>query len=619
MIGVLPRCMTVGVAVGVAAALLFACGGGSMSAGGVGEGGTGYAAGTVTGFGSLIVGGVEFDVSQAIYQIDEDPSAPRPAVAGEIGLGMQVGVASVAGVVTTATAAAELIAPVASIDTASGTLVALGQTVRIDAAPAASTVFEGVTGLDTIVPGMVLEIHGQRASDGTIEASRITLQPRGTTLARIAGTMRSLDSAAGTFTIGGATISYANAQVIPSGAVPENGARVVAYASNGVTGTSLAAHVLRIDTPVSGAATASVDGFVVASGATTLPGGAQFSVAGIPIDATAAQVSGGAAADLADGAVVRIQGSISGSVLRATAISILNTSRDATVQVTGPITDFVDANSRFRVHGAPVQLGSATAQVAAGLANGVAVSINGALGGGAVAPASLQLIAPGQSGFVPIVAGVVSGYAASAGRFALGPFTAIIAVNTATVYVNGAAADLADGRLLVASGTYDGAGQRLVAGKIEFLDNSASPPALHLSGPASVNATGSLTVDATAVAVGPQTQYLDNGVAVDPSTLVEGAFIEVSATATASGLLASQIQIEMPASGTVAIRGFITDFVSATRFDVAAQPVDASSAVIVNRGVSVSPQSGVFAEVQGVLRDGVLVATQITIDYGSGD
>jgi hypothetical protein len=134
-----------------------------------------------------------------------------------------------------------------------------------------------------------------------------------------------------------------------------------------------------------------------------------------------------------------------------------------------------------------------------------------------------------------------------------------------------------------------------------------------------VDATGSLTVDATAVTVGPQTQYLDNGVAVDPSALVEGAFIEVSATATASGLLASQIQIEMPASGRVAIRGFITDFVSAARFDVAAQPVDASSAVIVNRGVSVSPQSGVFVEVEGVLRDGVLVATQVTIDYGSGD
>ncbi|MEI8159244.1 MAG: hypothetical protein WCH60_20475, partial [Burkholderiales bacterium] len=49
---------------------LFACGGG-ISVSGVGSGGSGIAQGSVTGFGSVIVNGVEYDDSSAVSQSED--------------------------------------------------------------------------------------------------------------------------------------------------------------------------------------------------------------------------------------------------------------------------------------------------------------------------------------------------------------------------------------------------------------------------------------------------------------------------------------------------------------------------------------------------------------------
>ena len=75
-------------------------GGGSVAGGGIG--GTGITNGTVTGFGSVFVNGVEFETSGSSFDVDDDPAA----VEGDLDIGMVVtvvGVVNSDGVTGTAT------------------------------------------------------------------------------------------------------------------------------------------------------------------------------------------------------------------------------------------------------------------------------------------------------------------------------------------------------------------------------------------------------------------------------------------------------------------------------------------------------------------------------------
>ncbi|NNG13143.1 MAG: hypothetical protein HKM88_07835, partial [Halobacteria archaeon] len=63
------------------------CGGGSSSLAGGGIGGTGITAfGTITGFGSVFVNGIEFETSGSLFDVDDDDTA----VEGDLGIGMVV-------------------------------------------------------------------------------------------------------------------------------------------------------------------------------------------------------------------------------------------------------------------------------------------------------------------------------------------------------------------------------------------------------------------------------------------------------------------------------------------------------------------------------------------------
>src|SRR5665213_2200716 len=123
-----------------ASALLGGCGGGSDPAG-PSSGGTGsatvssFAAGPISGFGSIIVNGVRFDDSTAVVS-DDDGS---PGTTGSLKLGMTAevhgGAISDDGTGPRAKASeivfgAALVGPVASIDATAKTLVVLGQTVQ---------------------------------------------------------------------------------------------------------------------------------------------------------------------------------------------------------------------------------------------------------------------------------------------------------------------------------------------------------------------------------------------------------------------------------------------------------------------------------------------------------
>ena len=604
----------------VALALLHACGGGA-SAGGVGEGGTGFAGGTVNGFGSLIVGGFEFATTQARYAVDEDPRAPRAAVAGDIALGMQVALSQSGGSVQQATVGAEVIGPVDAVDAAAGSLQVLGQAVRIDAAPAGATVLDGVATLASLAPGSIVEVHGQRASDGTIDATRVALRSRATGFVRLAGPVGTVDPSRQQLTIGGETVSYGNAQRLAQGGPLVAGVRVVAYSTTPPGGGVVAATALRIDgARPADVADARVDGFVNAFASI-----ANLHVGIYAVDASAAVVSGGGAQDIVDGAVVRVHGAFAGGTLLADAVQVLRTAADAPVRLTGPITNFVAPGYGFRVRGAPVQWGAAPTiapATTANLANGVAVAVDGVISSGAVSATSVQVVGSSSSDFVPVVAGDISQFDAATGTFRLGEESVLVQVGAATSYLDGAATNLADGRRVVASGSLAAAGGPLAASTIQFLDNPANPPGLRLEGTASGVTSTSFTLDGQTIGLDAQTQYFIGETAAGANALVEGSPVVVQAQTSGGSIVATVVSIlgtDGVSDGGTRVDGYITSFDSLSSFVVANQPVDASAAQLVESGTAVAPANGVYVSVTGTLSNGVLVATRVVLGQAVDD
>lgn len=163
------RCWA-GVSAGLLALLLSGCGGG------VGTNGTGAApqsagTGTVTGFGSVIIDGVAYDDSQA--QVISDAEAGEEL--SEVKLGQRVSVeyeaAEGAGkpLAKRISVQATLRGEVESVE--GTTLTLLGQTVQVnvDALTGPVTVLDGVATLSSLV-GQGVEIHAMEVTDG---ASRV--------------------------------------------------------------------------------------------------------------------------------------------------------------------------------------------------------------------------------------------------------------------------------------------------------------------------------------------------------------------------------------------------------------------------------------------------------------
>ncbi len=159
----------------VAAALLAACGGGGgLDVAGVGSGGSGVASGSVTGFGSVIVDGVEYDDSAATRQA-EGADGTKSNVA--VKLGQRVRVLYAAGqLATQIEVQSQLVGPVTTVPGADGVLTVLGQRVRVvtgsaDATQSSPTVLDGYASADAMIAGDEVEVHGAWAYDSTAAAN----------------------------------------------------------------------------------------------------------------------------------------------------------------------------------------------------------------------------------------------------------------------------------------------------------------------------------------------------------------------------------------------------------------------------------------------------------------
>jgi hypothetical protein len=128
-------------------------------------------AGSIAGFGSVIVNGMRFS-SVGAELVDDDSQAIRLQ---DLAIGMTVRVSGDADDSTQLGTARKLEVvrgtrgAVTAVDQGAGTLTVLGQVVRTDTA----TAFQGLANLAALTVGQVVEVYGSTQADGSLLATLV--------------------------------------------------------------------------------------------------------------------------------------------------------------------------------------------------------------------------------------------------------------------------------------------------------------------------------------------------------------------------------------------------------------------------------------------------------------
>jgi hypothetical protein len=556
---------------------------------------------------------VKYDDSAASVKVEDDSASPRSALLPEVKLGMKVEVqADDNGRASTFKITPELLGTIEEVSRDYSSFVVAKQTVKVsaDATPTTPvTIFEGVTSSAGLQVGDVVEVHGARDALGNIVASRVERKepkdPSAAPAIRVTGTITGHSSTDKTFTVGGLTVKYDDTtRMNPIGVIIENGKRVAVWSEKAIVGNQLTAKSLSVR--ASGLANndlARLGGVI-----TDLNVAAKtFKVDGVEVDASRGQFDNGTVGDLANGRRVRVSGTFAASKVTAERIRFVKDQGDAKVELTGVITDYVSPSS-FKVRGVPIDASAPTVEFKNGstsnLANGVLVKIEGNAG---------STVSPTELEFVTAVDSRAAGFAGSISELSASGFKLSgveIRLTANTRYENNDVpstfAALANGTYVKVKGAFSGSA--FVAAEVEVEDGGPGIGLRNLEGSvtdlADISGGKTFLVNGTRVNTGAGTLF-EGGAA---GTLANGMRVEIYGDLLNGEISARKVEVKLPEiSGTVRLRGVITNYVSATEFSVAGQRVSAS-------GISTPTlANGVFVEVRGSIVSNVLAATEIKL------
>jgi Domain of unknown function (DUF5666) len=350
-----------------AALVLCGCGGG-VETGGTG---TAYVNGSITGFGSIVVGAVRFDDSRALVTDGEGATRSRD----DLRLGMTTEVRGSAlttdvtgATISTASSIAfggDIVGPVEAIDATTRRLTVLGQGVDVDA----STVFDDATlasGFASLAVGNVVEVYALLdTATGRYSATRIE-RKSGAAAYRLRGAVARLDATARTFAIGSATISYATDTGSFSSGLANGSLVRVRLQTTKVGG---AWPVARLDDgrqKPGDNEEARIEGRV-----DLLSDATHFRVNGVAVDASRI----GATAGLALGVRVEVEGTTAADVLIASKVSLRSSGQVQSegFEVRGAVASVDLANQRFVVRGVTISYAAGTTDFRNGTASNLAV------------------------------------------------------------------------------------------------------------------------------------------------------------------------------------------------------------------------------------------------------
>jgi hypothetical protein len=353
--------------------------------GGVGTGGTGtYTYGPITGFGSVIVGGVRFDDAQARVEDDEGAGRTRD----ELKLGMTVGIDSdrvatgASGSSATAVSVrfgSVLVGPIATVD-AAGFVSALGLRVNLGG----TTVFDdALGGASALTVGRVVEVHGLvDPTTQAITATRVDAASNPSTF-KVRGVLSQLNTSTRTFSIGSAAYALGAGASLPEGAATGQVVTVrVAPIQSAGRWTVVGALVPRNSgRPDGDRSECSVRGLV-----TAYVSSARFTVNDLVVDAGTATFADGTAG-VVNGARVKVEGRCTSTTLLASKVEIESNDRliGEGVDLRGAIESIDRAATTLRVRGLTVFYGGAGVRFDGGTATdltvGRQVRVRGVLAG----------------------------------------------------------------------------------------------------------------------------------------------------------------------------------------------------------------------------------------------
>ncbi len=467
----------VGLAAALALAALASCGGeGVVGSGGTGIS-TGMAVGTVNGFGSVIVDGVVYDQRGAAVVSEVAPG--RDAVA-EVKLGDRVAVEyEVVGVASVVRVDAAMSGAVASA-VSKGEFSMLGQTVSINTSGAAGpiTQFGGGYGqASDLRAGDPIEVHGvlvRQTGATRIQATRIDKLATAPAYLRVTGLVSDLSTGgAATITLGALTVETTGAAVVPASSSLAKGQTVTVLAlPNTLTAPSastwrLRAAQIRIRELRSGGLDDSISGSV--SHLDTLA--RTLTLGSVLVNYSAAAVTPAASA-LANGQYVLARGRVGADgTLAASSLTIRDAGSDTEAELRGNIRNFDAATGRFIVRDVLVDPTGAKLEgcPAAGLADGLFVEVEGALGSTGVAARKIKCEDEPSDASVERE-GVASGVDVAAMSFSLAQKKgeAVSVRWTSTTYFGGVTPKSLDGKKVNVEGSL--VGGVLVASKIKADD-----------------------------------------------------------------------------------------------------------------------------------------------------
>lgn len=325
-----------------------------------GIGGTGISVGTITGFGSIWVNGVRYNVSNAAFTRDgASASGQSDYRIGEVvTIKGSVNADGISGIASSVEFDDLLEGTVSQTSTDGTTLQVLGQTVSTDA----RTVLHGFAALTDLQAGNVVEVSGYRQGQ-VIRATSITLKQSSFTaqsVLEVEGSVSNVDLTAQTFQLGQLLVDYSAARLELPGNAPQNGQYVEVESRQALQGNRLIAAEVELEDefPVFDAGQeVELEGVV-----TAFTSSVQFSVNGQAVTTNAdTRFEHGIAADIQLNSLLEVEGNINAAgVLVATEVSLEQSDEAAALELEGRITALNQTNRTITLGTATIVVDNST-------------------------------------------------------------------------------------------------------------------------------------------------------------------------------------------------------------------------------------------------------------------
>jgi len=306
-----------------------------LSSGGIGGSGisNGTSIGMITGFGSIWVNGVRYDVSNARFSRDGLSNVTQSDYRlGEIvTIRGSVNADGVSGIADSVEFDDLLEGTISQVNADGTTIYVLGETVLTDS----RTILHGFATLAALQPGNVVEISGYRIAS-EIRATSITLKQTSFTpnqsVLEIKGSISNVDLTAQTFSLGQLLVEYSGASLSLINNTPQDGDYVEVKSTQAIQGNRLIATEVELEDEFptfEAGQDVELEGVV-----TAFTSDLQFSVNGQPIMTNnSTRFEYGTSADIKLNSLLEVEGNINASgVLIATEVSIKQSDSDSDTQ-----------------------------------------------------------------------------------------------------------------------------------------------------------------------------------------------------------------------------------------------------------------------------------------------